>query len=529
MLMSRNTAGAQVIPSTAASVVIFCASAGLLGLAACGGDGTEPPASYRVGGTVSGLSGGGLVLLDNGGDALAVSGTGAFEFAHTLANGGSYIVTVKTQPSGPNQNCTVSAGSGTVAASNVTSVSVECQTLDNFAYSISDGVYGWKIDPSFGELTALATGNPTVATGLTSMAATANGQYVYGTGASSNGYFVTSFAVDAKTGVWTALPNGTVSINTPGSFLLSPNSQFAYVVGGAATIMGFRIDSQTGELVAIPGGPFGDGSMPAGATFSPNGQYLYVSDLPVPFCDCVGSLSIYAVNPNSGALGPIVGSPFASTAAPTTFTPNGRFAYTIGSLNGSYPPDAVIAYSVSASGAVTPVAGSPFALNGYPVSLTIDPSGTHLYTAFNQDGGIAGFSIDPASGSLVPIAGSPFPVADAGGDAGLDVQAVVVITGSFAYVAGAVGIYGYSIDPSGALIPLSVYPPFSGAPFIDGFYSYYAPSGITIDTTGQFLFIANPTYNNVAAFRIDVSTGALTPSPNSPYSAPDASAPYLLK
>ena len=93
-------------------------------------------ASYSVGGTVSGLSGT-VVLQDNGGDDLSVSGGGSFTFGTKVADGAGYAVTVKTNPSG--QSCTVSNGSGTVAAADVTSVAVSCTTSgDGSAVSASD-------------------------------------------------------------------------------------------------------------------------------------------------------------------------------------------------------------------------------------------------------------------------------------------------------------------------------------------------------------------------------------------------------
>ena len=94
-------------------------------------------ATYSVGGTVSGLSGT-VVLQDNGGDDLSVSGNGSFTFNTQVACGGGYQVTVKTNPSG--QACTVSGGSGTVAAANVTSVAVSCSNVAT--YSVGGTVSG---------------------------------------------------------------------------------------------------------------------------------------------------------------------------------------------------------------------------------------------------------------------------------------------------------------------------------------------------------------------------------------------------
>src|SRR2546426_6249673 len=79
--------------------------------------------AFTVGGTVSGLTGTGLVLQNNGGNNLPVPADGAFAFSTGVASGGLYSVTVLTQPSG--QGCSVANGAGTVSA-NVTNVAVAC-------------------------------------------------------------------------------------------------------------------------------------------------------------------------------------------------------------------------------------------------------------------------------------------------------------------------------------------------------------------------------------------------------------------
>jgi len=96
-------------------------------LASCGSSYSAPttPTTYTIGGTVSGLSGSGLVLQNNGGNNLSVTGNGSFTFTTPVSSGGAYAVTVLTQPSSPLQNCVVTNGSG-AASANVTSVQVAC-------------------------------------------------------------------------------------------------------------------------------------------------------------------------------------------------------------------------------------------------------------------------------------------------------------------------------------------------------------------------------------------------------------------
>jgi len=86
--------------------------------------------TLSIGGTVTGLakSGSGITLLDNGGDNLLVKANGSFTFPTLVPAGGAYKVTIGTQPSGPNQTCTVSNGTGTANA-NVVNVQVLCPAI----------------------------------------------------------------------------------------------------------------------------------------------------------------------------------------------------------------------------------------------------------------------------------------------------------------------------------------------------------------------------------------------------------------
>lgn len=79
---------------------------------------------FTIGGTVSGLTGTGLVLTNNGGDDLAVNANGEFTFPTALGAGAGYSVAVATQPSG--QACSVSGGKGFLANDNYGRVMVSC-------------------------------------------------------------------------------------------------------------------------------------------------------------------------------------------------------------------------------------------------------------------------------------------------------------------------------------------------------------------------------------------------------------------
>ncbi len=92
--------------------------------------------TFSIGGSISGLTGS-LIVLDNGGDAQTLSGSGTFTFATPVAQGSTYAVTVQTQPA--TQTCTVANGTGTAGAANVSSVTLTCAAD---AYTVGGAVSG---------------------------------------------------------------------------------------------------------------------------------------------------------------------------------------------------------------------------------------------------------------------------------------------------------------------------------------------------------------------------------------------------
>ncbi len=93
---------------------------------------------FTVGGTLSGLTSGTVVLQNNAGDTLSLSADGSFNFANSLADGSAYNVTVSAQPAG--QTCAVTNGSGTLSGANVSDVTVNCATVAS--YSVSGNLSG---------------------------------------------------------------------------------------------------------------------------------------------------------------------------------------------------------------------------------------------------------------------------------------------------------------------------------------------------------------------------------------------------
>ena len=86
---------------------------------------------FSVGGLVSGLTGTGLVLTNNGVDNLAVDANGPFTFARQIPAASAFNVVVTMQPAG--QTCSVADGSGVLTNSNYGRVAVACSTNVNKA------------------------------------------------------------------------------------------------------------------------------------------------------------------------------------------------------------------------------------------------------------------------------------------------------------------------------------------------------------------------------------------------------------
>ena len=122
-----------------------------------------PPAAvattWTVGGAITGLSATGLVLA-NGNDVSspAADATG-FTLPTAVASGGNYAVTVQTQPDG--EHCSVTNASGTIAAANVTNVTVACAAN---AYLLGGTISGL---PSTGLVLANGTDTLSPAAGAT--------------------------------------------------------------------------------------------------------------------------------------------------------------------------------------------------------------------------------------------------------------------------------------------------------------------------------------------------------------------------
>jgi 6-phosphogluconolactonase len=525
-------------------------------MVACGGGGDSgppAPASYTVGGTVTGLAGSGLVLQNSGGDDLPISASGAFTFATGVPSGTSFAVTVRSSPTSPLQVCSVTDGVGTIAAADVKNVDVTCMNgytvggtvsgltgfglvLQIFRYSLVKGHPPYLFGPplritSNGPFTfdiVYPEGAFSVATfaaisqqpaspsqiclihnaDITRQAANVTdievgcSQYSYVANAEDN--TVSAYTVDATSGALAAVGTPVKTGTTPHAIVGTQDRQYVFVGNeGSNDISAFAVNFASGALTAVPGSPFAAGTDPKALAlyrepFGIHNLYLYVAN--------AGSdtVSGYYVDTSSGSLGPLSPATMSTGRRPASIAVDSTLGIIYIANNGG--SNDISAFWVDGgTGTLTPVAGSPFPAGANPISLALGATGRFLYTA-NPDAtnpSISGFSIDPASGALSPLSGSPFPLA-------VSHYIAADQTGAYLYVTRGASIVGYGIyEPTGALTALAGFPVSAGA----NAYS------ITIDPTNQFLYVTNDGAANVSGFTLDAASGALTSISGSPFPA----------
>jgi 6-phosphogluconolactonase (cycloisomerase 2 family) len=234
-------------------------------------------------------------------------------------------------------------------------------------------------------------------------------------------------------------------------------------------------------------------------------RFLYVSN-PDLTVGGTSSIDAWSIDLNTGGLSPLPASPFPLGS----FTlANGLAVNTAAQVLYVADSGKIDALQADATGALTFVTGSPFA-SGTNFFLTVDP-GNRFVFASDEDppGSISAFTI-AASGALTQVPGSPF-AANPNGSGSQPRQIVVDSTGNFAYTVllSTNQVAAFSIvQSSGALTPVP------GSPFATG------NGPVALATVDNFLYVSNVQDGTISGFTIDATTGILSPIPGSPFAFP---------
>lgn len=264
------------------------------------------------------------------------------------------------------------------------------------------------------------------------------------------------------------------------------------------TVAAFTVNPTTGALTAVTGSPFDIGDCcSASLDADPTSRFVYV---PVS----ADSLVVLGVNQSTGALTPVSGSPFDIGDCNLQFIkadPSGRFVYATDNCL-----KRVFALSISASGVPTNVPGSPVLVGSCPHGIAVDSQTRFVYVTDRCNGSIYGFTISATTGELTAMAGSPFPATE-----GSLRFAAIDRSDHFLYVAdeGADQVLAFSINQTTGVL--------SSAGAVD---TDCGPVGISASPKFDLVAVANwceDSGTTVSVFSINTSTGALTHVPDSPF------------
>ena len=368
----------------------------------------------------------------------------------------------------------------------------------------SQEITAYSINRNTGALTQIA-GSPFATLGESPLALTIDPTnrflYVEDLGSAE----VDVFSINAASGALTSLRPVTTR-NGPFSIALAngvtpviTTPRFAYVgatydTGGDYAVSAFTIDPLSGT-VSSSSAPYVVRGNPEGLAVDPNGRFLYSADAIPP----EGSVWGYSINPADGLLSSVIlDLETASGEADVAVDPSGRFAYV-----SDFGQNTVSAYSIDPStGALSQIPGSPFGTGQQPEGIAADPSGRFVYVVNSDDDTVSAYSIAPTTGALSPVSNSPFATG------AVPWCVVVDPSGRFAYVCNSIdnSVSAYSIASATGILS-----PIPGSPFAAGL----GPLGISVDPSGRFAYVVNFTDHNVTAYSIASKTGALSPIPGS--------------
>lgn len=259
-----------------------------------------------------------------------------------------------------------------------------------------------------------------------------------------------AFHIDPTSGVLTAVPGSPFVTGLAGQYGVEvrPDGRTVYVQSYNASATSAFAVATNGVLSLLPGSPF-PGRVNGGtdcAVTTHNGNFFIANQ------QAAGFLDVYGVAADGALSSATVSNVDYNSSVYTLAThPERDHVYGIGDTT------AIVGYAVNPdTGAITILPGSP-----YPVasshSIAITRDGNRLYvSSITGAPALAGFAI-AASGALTPLVNSPFP-------SGINVAQLATGRDPFLFGAsqGGDGVQMFAIGSSGAAVPV-------GTPFFTSF------------------------------------------------------------
>jgi len=313
----------------------------------------------------------------------------------------------------------------------------------------------------------------------------------------------------------------------PSAMAVHPGGRFVYAASNVYyhadvqperhEIWTFAKDAATRGLTPV-GAPLPLGVSLVRMAMHPSGRFLYVTT------DRPSSVIALAVDPATGGLGVVPGSPFAAPALNEVIVePQGRFLLL---THHSNEAEGVQVYAIDPStGALAPTAqglvpaaGGP---GGLPGRMVFAPDGRTLYLGesqvYEEFDSVKAFDFDPATGRLAPHEGLAFraPYGSIGRGIAFTPSGRYLLLGNGSFRGRDIAVL--RVLPAGALEPVA------GSPFPAWSRNDDFPvDDIAVDASGAFAVVSN-FWGGLVAVHVDADTGALgvldssqLPLPNQP-------------
>jgi len=291
----------------------------------------------------------------------------------------------------------------------------------------------------------------------------------------------------------------------PQSIAVDPTGMFAYVMDGGCgddgSVSMYTINPTTGALASIepPVSSNGYGVYPAGSvTVDPSGKFAYATNSGNAFnydAEADGSLAMYTINTTTGALTSTgttdANCPGLCFPSSVVVDPSGKFAY-VPDGNTSGSAASVSMYAINATtGALTSI--GTIAAGSNPISVAVDPADKFAYATNSGSNDVSMYTINATTGVLT----SAGTIA-----AGTyPVSVAVDPTSKFAYVTnnGSNDVSMFTINATTGVLT-------SAGTIAAGTY----PVSVAVDPSSKFAYVTNNGSNDVSMFTINPTTGALT-------------------
>ena len=226
---------------------------------------------------------------------------------------------------------------------------------------------------------------------------------------------VSVFSIDSSSGALSEVGLPVPANAYPTEILFTHSGQFVYVTNpGIGMVTGFSFAN--GVLSPAPGSPVSSGTGAAALAVDGSDRFLYVANPSAinapPYESTTGNISGFNIDPNTGALTPLLGSPFTSTAGSGPIAiavdPTGSFVYAMTPGSSSSIWCFMITSTSGQDGELVAATDSPFSGAAGGLFALFDPSGNFLYIGNQSASGIEGYTYNPSTGAPKAISGSPF-------------------------------------------------------------------------------------------------------------------------